>query len=165
MKKIIIMILMILLATSLVGCGAKKKMEEKIGEAITEKMFEEAGGGDIDIDGEEVTITTEEGETAIFGKTEWPTSDLAKSIPKLDSGNVVSVMEMDDYLMISLEETPQKDFADYLDQIKKDYTEDSYDVKSEEYLTYGGGNGKGITISIIYGADETVNITLAKSAE
>lgn len=165
MKKILIMIVMMILAASLVGCGAKKKLEEKIGEAITEKMFEEAGGGDIDIDGDEITITTEDGETAIFGATEWPTSDLAKSIPKLDSGNVVSVMETDDYVMISLEETPQKDFAHYLDKIKEEYTEDSYDMKSEEYLTYGGSNGEGVTISIVYGADKTVNITLGKSAE
>lgn len=165
MKKIMIMILMMLLVVSLVGCGAKKKMEEKIGEAITEKMFEEAGGGDIDIDGDEITITTEDGESVIFGKTEWPTSDLAKSIPELKSGEVISVMETDGYLMISLEETSQKEFADYLDQIKKDFVEDSYDIKSEEYLTYGGGNGKGVTISIIYGADETLSITVAKEAE
>ena len=136
MKKILIMILMMLLLVSLVGCGAKKKMEEKIGEAITEKMFEEAGGGDIDIDGDEITITTEDGGTAVFGKTEWPTSDLAKSIPKLGSGNVISVMEMDDYVLISLEETPEKEFTDYLDEIKDTFTEDSYDIKSEGYISF-----------------------------
>ena len=165
MKKILIMILMMLLAVSLVGCGAKKKMEEKIGEAITEKMFEEAGGGDIDIDGDEITITTEDGNTATFGKTEWPTSDLAKSIPKLGSGNVISVMEMDDYVLISLEETPEKEFTDYLDKIKDTFTEDSYDIKSEGYVSYGGGNGEGVTVTIIYGADETLSITIVKVAE
>lgn len=165
MKKILIMILMMLLLVSLVGCGAKKKMEEKIGEAITEKMFEEAGGGDIDIDGDEITITTEDGNTATFGKTEWPTSDLAKSIPKLGSGNVISVMEMDDYVLISLEETPEKEFTDYLDEIKDTFTEDSYDIKSEGYVSYGGGNGEGITVTIIYGADETLSITIVKVAE
>ena len=165
MKKILIMILMMLLLVSLVGCGAKKKMEEKIGEAITEKMFEEAGGGDIDIDGDEITITTEDGGTAVFGKTEWPTSDLAKSIPKLGSGNVISVMEMDDYVLISLEETPEKEFTDYLDEIKDTFTEDSYDIKSEGYVSYGGGNGEGVTVTIIYGADETLSITIVKVAE
>ncbi|NLZ82501.1 MAG: hypothetical protein GX915_02420 [Clostridiales bacterium] len=165
MKKILIMILMMLLLVSLVGCGAKKKMEEKIGEAITEKMFEEAGGGDIDIDGDEITITTEDGDTATFGKTEWPTSDLAKSIPKLGSGNVISVMEMDDYVLISLEETPEKEFTDYLDEIKDTFTEDSYDIKSEGYVSYGGGNGEGVTVTIIYGADETLSITIVKVAE
>lgn len=162
MKKIIVIFFIMLLAASLVGCGAKKKMEEKIGEAITEKIFEEAGGGDIDIDGDEITITTEEGDTAVFGKTEWPTSDLAKNISKLDSGNLISVVEADDFIMILLEEIPQKDFLDYLDEIKKNFEADPYEMKSEEYLSYGGRNKDDVTIAITYGADATLSITLAK---
>lgn len=165
MKKIIVMIFMMLLAVLLVGCGAKKKLEDKIGEAITEKMFEEAGDGDIDIDGDEIKITTEDGGTAIFGKTEWPASDLSKTIPKINSGNLISVIETDDFVMISLEEIPQKEFTDYLDEIKKAFKEDSYDMKSEEYLSYGGRNGEGVTIAITYGADETLSVTLAKADE
>lgn len=165
MKKVLLVIFTMILAVSLIGCGTKKRFEEKIGEAITEKIFEEAGGVDVDISGEEITFTTEEGESIIFGKTEWPTSNLAKTIPKLDKGTVTSVMEMEDYILISLEGTPEDEFVDFFDEIKKTFSQDSYEMKSDGYVTYGGGDGDGVAVTIIYGSDETLSISIVKTAE
>lgn len=165
MKKILVVIFTMILAISLIGCGVKKKFQEKIGEAITEKIFEEAVGVDVDISGEEITFTTEEGESILFGKTEWPTSDLAKTIPKIDKGTVTSVMETEDYIGISLEGTPEDEFVDFLNKIKKTFTKDSYEVKSDGYVSYGGGNGDGVTVSVIYDSDETLSISIVKVVE
>lgn len=162
MKKIIVGLLAFMLILSFAGCGAKEKMEEKAGEALAEKIIKEAGGGDVDIDGDKVVIKGEDGEQATFGQTEWPTSDLAKSIPKFKGGKVVTVMEMNDSLLIALEEASKEDFADYLDEIKQTFTEQSYDMKSEGNVTYGAENGEGIGVSLIYTTDQTLSITVAK---
>lgn len=52
MKKILICLWAFALLFSFTGCGAKEKLEEK----VTEKAFEETGGGDLDIDGDKITI-------------------------------------------------------------------------------------------------------------
>ncbi|HCF49953.1 MAG TPA: hypothetical protein DER60_06705 [Syntrophomonas sp.] len=162
MKKIIVGLLAFMLILSLAGCGAKEKMEEKAGEALAEKIIKEAGGGDVDIDGDKVVIKGEDGEQVTFGQTEWPTSDLAKSIPKFKGGKVVTVMEMNDSLIIALEEASKEDFTDYLGEIKQTFTEQSYDMKSEGNVTYGAENGEGIGVSLIYTTDQTLSITVAK---
>lgn len=159
MKKILIGLLAFMLVLSFAGCGAK----EKAGEALAEKIIEEAGGGDVDIDGDKVVIKGEDGEEAIFGETEWPTSDLAKSIPEFKSGKVVTVMEMNNSLLIALEKASKEDFADYLDEIKKTFTEEGYDMKSEGNVTYGAQNGEGIGVTLIYTTDETLSITVAQA--
>lgn len=163
MKKIVIWILIVLLAASLAGCGAKEKLDEKAGEALAEKVIEEAGGGDVDIDGDKVVIKGEDGAEAVFGETEWPTSDLAKSIPEFKGGKVVAVMEMNDSLLITLEGASKEGFTDYLDEIKKTFTEETYDMKSEGSVTYGAENGEGIGVMLMYIADEGLSITVTQT--
>ena len=58
MKKISYILIIAALLSAFTGCGAKQKMEEKIAEKVIEQAV---GNADIDIDGEEVTIETEEG--------------------------------------------------------------------------------------------------------
>ena len=65
MKKISYILIIITLLTLLTACGAKQKMEEKIAEKIIEQAI---GGADIDIDGDEITIKSEEGDVT-FGST------------------------------------------------------------------------------------------------
>lgn len=162
MKKIIIWILIVLLAASLAGCGAKKKRGGKVGEALAEKIIEEAGGSDVDIDGDTVKIKGENGEEMIFGETEWPISNLAKNIPEFKVGKVVTVMEMNNSLLITLEGASKDDFLDYLDEIKKTFTEEVYDMKLEDGVTYGAENGKGIGVMLMYVADESLSITVTQ---
>ena len=77
MKKISCILIIIILSTLLTGCGARQKMEEKIAEKIIEQAV---GDADIDIDGDEITIKTEDGDVS-FGSTEWPDSELSGKIP------------------------------------------------------------------------------------
>lgn len=160
LKKIIFLILMSALILTLIGCRAK--LEEK----FAEKIFEEIGGDSFDIDGDTVTIMGENGEEFTFGSTEWPTSDLAKSIPEFKSGKVSTVMEMNDSLLIALEEVPKEDFEDYLDKIKQTFTEATYEMKSDGYVTYGAENGEGIGSMLTYSSDdETLSITVTQAIE
>ena len=165
MKKKLVLILVVLLTVSLIGCGAKEKLEEKAIEAVAEKVIEKAGGGDVDIDGDKVTVKGEDGEEATFGSTDWPTSELAKNIPEFKGGKIVSVMEASDSLIISIEEASKKDFDEYFNEIKKIYTNQSYDMKTEDGITYGASDDKGYGVTIIYGADETLNISLVNTGE
>ncbi|NLJ96596.1 MAG: hypothetical protein GX321_05535 [Clostridiales bacterium] len=74
-------------------------------------------------------------------------------------------METEDYIGISLEGTPEDEFVDFLNKIKKTFTKDSYEVKSDGYVSYGGGNGDGVTVSVIYDSDETLSISIVKVVE
>jgi|BioPla2DNA2_1021312.scaffolds.fasta_scaffold02629_6 hypothetical protein len=165
MKKFIVWILMVLIATSLIGCGTKNKIKEETEETIVEKVIEEAGGGDVDIDGETITIKGEDGQEMIFGNTDWPTSDLAKYIPEFKDGNIVTVMEMNNSLLITLENVSEKDFTDYQDSIKNIFNENSYEMKSEGGVTYGADNGKEIGIMLLYVPDESFSISVQKLSE
>lgn len=152
MKRILTFLLVITLIFSLAGCGEK----------LLERAIEEAGGGNVDLDGDTVTIKGEDGEEMVFGETEWPSSGLAKSIPEFKAGKIVTTMEMNDSLLISLEGVPEKDFEDYLDGIKKIFSEEAYDMNSEGGVTYGAENGEGIAVALIYTADEALSITVTQ---
>ena len=61
MKKILVGILTVMLLLLFTACGAKEKIEEKAGEAIAEKIIEEAGGNEVDIEGDTIKIKGEDG--------------------------------------------------------------------------------------------------------
>lgn len=158
--KIMTLGFMFILLLSLAGCGSKKSIEEKAGEALVEELMEDAGA-DVDVDGETITIKGEDGEEIIYGETEWPTSDLAKNIPEFEAGKVIAVVESNDSAMISLEEVAKEDFMDYLDDIKQDYTVDPMEANSEGDVTYLGSNSSGIGVQLYY-VDKTLSIIVSK---
>lgn len=164
MKKILVCLLMVILVLSFASCGVKDKVEEKAGEALAEKIMEDAGV-DADIDGDKVVLKGEDGEEFVFGDTDWPSSELAKSIPELKSGKVVTVMEANDSALIGLEEVSKEDAKDYFDEIKGSFTEESYSMESDGSVTYGGKNAEGTAIIIVYMPDETFSITVMKAEE
>jgi uncharacterized lipoprotein YehR (DUF1307 family) len=159
MKKNLILLFALVLVLSFAGCGIKGKIQDKVGEAIGEKVIEGVGDGKVDIDGDKITIEGDDGTEVTFGGTEWPKSDMAKNIPKFKNGNVISVVESQEAVQINLEEVSKKDFESYLNQIKKEYTENAFETTSEELISYGADNGKGVGIMLYYG-DEAVSITI-----
>lgn len=156
MKKIVLVIIMIVLLL-MNGCGAKQKMEEK----LTEKIIESAVGSnaDIDIDGDEVTIKSESGDFT-FGSTEWPKTQLTSKIPEFKSGDIVSVMNSEAYAMVIIEKVEASDFMDYYEKVKGEFTQESYESKTEDFISYMGTNEDNIVITISYGSeDKTLSIT------
>lgn len=165
MKKMIAIVLVSLMAISVFsGCGVKKKLEEKAGEAIGEKMLEGlAGEGvDINLDGEEVVIEGSDGEKFEFGSDEWPDSDLAKLIPEYKDGKIDSVFKSNTNIQVTISDTDEKYFADYLDKIKKDFAENTFEGNSDGSFTYSATDTKGNSILIFY-EDEECMISLGES--
>ena len=162
MKKLLVVLLVLLLVLSFAGCGAKEKAEEKAGEALTEKILENAGV-DADLDGDKVVIKGEDGQELTIGAGEWPSSDLAKSIPEFKGGKVVSVMEADDSLFIMIEVISEDDFTAYLDEIKKIFTEEAFKMNTDTGMIYAAGNDKGIGVTLTYEKDAGFSIAVSQA--
>lgn len=162
MKKLLVVLLVLLLVLSFAGCGAKEKAEEKAGEALAEKILENAGV-DADLDGDKVVIKGEDGQELTIGAGEWPSSDLAKSIPEFKGGKVVSVMEADDSLFIMIEEISEDDFTAYLDEIKKIFTEEAFKMNTDTGMIYAAGNDKGIGVTLTYEKDAGFSIAVSQA--
>ena len=155
MKKILIYLLTFMLLISFTGCGAKEKLEEK----VAEKVFEEAGGSDLDIDGDKVTIKGDNGEKVTFGDNKWPTSELAKNIPEFKDGTVNGVLESADSIVITLESVKEEDVSLYWETIKKDFPKDVYEMIATDFITVNGHNDEGINVSLVY-MSEVLTITV-----
>lgn len=146
MKKILICLLTFALLFSFAGCGVQEKAAEK----IAEKAFEEAVGGDLDIDGEKFIITGEDGSTATFGDAQWPTSELVSIIPEFKDGTISGVMEYPDSVVISIESVKSADFYSYYETIKRDFSRDLFEMNSSDSITLTGNNDAGFNVTLVY---------------
>lgn len=158
MKKLLITLLVLLLTLSMAGCGAKEKAAEK----AAEKIFEGAGV-DADIDGDKVVIKGEDGQELTIGAGEWPSSDLAKSIPEFKGGKIVSVMEANDSLFIMIEEISEEDFTAYLEEIKEAFSGENYEMNTGTGMIYTAVNGSDISVMLTYEKDAGFSITVSKA--
>lgn len=148
MKKLIVIFLILALACfGAAGCGAKDKLEEKAAEKLAEEMLEQSGA-DVDIDGEKVTIKGDDGEEVTIGGTEWPKSELGKSIPEFNKGKFSGMMETSNYLLVNLEEVEQSDVAAYIEKIKPDFTLDNFESRSEDMISWSGANDAGLKLTL-----------------
>ena len=73
-------------------------------------------------------------------------------------------MESTDVVMIYMEQVKDKDFAEYLEEIKKLYSLDAYEVKSEENISYMAFNGEGNAVYLTYVTEgEELSISISKT--
>ena len=165
MKQLKIILLASIFILALAGCGTKEKLKEKADEAITEEIIEDATGGDVDIDGDKITVKDESGATITIG-TDWPTSELSKTIPEFKDGVITSVTDSEDIIIISMEQVKSEDYLDYLKEIKKDYSEDSYETSASDLSSYGASNGEGTMVQLYYEIEtELMNITITREVK
>lgn len=149
MKKILVYLLAFALLFSFAGCGAKENLEDK----IAEKIIEETGGVDLDIDGDQYTIKGDNGETIIFGETEWPDSELASIIPEFKGGTINGVMAYPDSIVITVESAKHEDVSSYFEAIKKDFSLGVYEMNSTDSVTWTGSNEDGMNVALVYIGD------------
>jgi len=161
----------------LAGCS----LDKKIGESITEGILEKAGGedADINIDGEDFSITTEDGEMTfdedgysfegedgeemtISGDNEWPEGTAADLIPKFDKGKITATMNLDTGCTIVIEEVEKDDYTEYIEKVKDaGFTTDQYESTSEDMSSYAAYLDEKTNFSIYYfPPDKNVTITL-----
>lgn len=168
MKKMFSVVLVLLLSTILFGCGIKEKIEQEASEAITEKVLEKSSGGevDVDIDGENFSITGEDGEKIEIGATDWPEDEFFKDIPKLDAGNIASTIASDTGTMLVVNEVDADTFSSYYEDIKSAFSQNPVEANFEGLITYSASNENGITISINYTTEDgSVVISASKTTE
>lgn len=164
MKKFIGGLLIFILILSFAGCGAKKNLKEKAGEALAGKIIEAAGGGGVDINKDKVSIKGKDGEKLTIGGTEWPKSKLAKSVPEFKGGKIAAVLDSDDSVMVVLESVKEADAAAYIETVKKKFTQEPFEAKAEGNISYGAKNTDGIGMTLQY-SEETFTITITKAAQ
>jgi hypothetical protein len=157
MRKLSILMAVLITGLMLSGCGVKEKLQEKAAEAITEKML----GGNVDIKGDSVTIKGESGEAVTFGGSEWPDSKL---VPEFKKGTVSSTMVSGKGFVVVVEDVDKGDAEDYRDEIKKDFTEESFEMNNEGGFMYSGKNGDGVTAAVQY-ADGSMTVTVSPPEE
>lgn len=165
MKKILVFLLIALFVFPLAGCGMKEKIEQKVTEKVVEKAIESAVSDEntkVDISEGKITFKGKDGETAIFGGTEWPDID---TIPEFKKGNVVGVVhDNESNAMITIEEVAQKDFEDYLADIKDDFTENVMEMNMGDVISYAGEDGQGNFVQVTYDINgEAVTILITKN--
>jgi len=159
MKKLAYILIILVLLALVTACGAKQKMEEKIAEKVIEQAV---GNADIDIDGDKMTIKTEEGEVT-FGSDEWPDSQIGRRIPEFKKGKISSAMNSEAYKFLMIDEVEEDDFMDYYNEIKGDFNQESYEAKSADTITYTGKNDEGIAIMVSYEkGSKTATISASK---
>ncbi|MDD4568725.1 MAG: hypothetical protein PHE70_01145 [Tepidanaerobacteraceae bacterium] len=164
MKKVLILFLVFVLILSVSSCGVKKKIENKIGEAIGEKIIEGATGQKVDVDGDQVTIKGEDGSKLTLGGGEWPKSDLIQNIPEFKGGKIESAMSTEESVVMFIESVEQQDFEKYLKNIKNDFPEDVFEMNSDEAISYVGLNERSIQVQLTYEIEsKSLSIVVAKT--
>lgn len=162
MKNISVLLLVLALAcTVITGCGAK----EKAGEKIAEKILEQGGVEDVDIDGDKITVKVEDGQKVTVGGSEWPDSELVKNIPEFKHGKIAGIVETSDYLVITFEEVSEADAVAYIEKNKADFTLDNFESKSESMISWSGKKDNGLQLSLTFTDSSFSIMVLMESSE
>ena len=163
MKRIALAAVFVLLLIIMVGC--KKKVEE-VSESIVKGYLKESGEADVNIDGGTVVIKNEDGSEVTYGSTEWPTSDLVKEVPVFKNGLITGTVDSEEYSTIYMEEVNEKDALEYLKELKEKFNKNTYEMKADDIISYGGENKNGVAVVIYYDtASESISISVSKVTE
>lgn len=135
MKRALTLLVSVLMLMALTtACGVKDRIEQEAGEALGEKLLEKAAGDDVDIDldDDSLVIEGDDGERMAIGSGQWPESELARLIPEYKSGEITSVMEMQNSVQVVISGSDADYFADYLESVKSNFNENPYEATSND---------------------------------
>lgn len=150
------------LLLSFTGCGTTNKAADPAGEKMLEKALVEK----VEVEGDTVKFNGDDGQEVVVGKDEWPDYELAKKVPEFTKGTVATAALADDTVTIFLKQVKAGDFDDYLNEIKKTYSNDVYEDRNDAMVTYGGSDGDQISVAINYiRQEETMGITISKAEQ
>jgi uncharacterized lipoprotein len=164
MKKVLSLLIAAMFVLSLAGCGVKKKIENEIGEKIGEKIVEGATNSNVDIDGDKVTVKSEDGTEVTFGGNEWPENEIMKDIPKFDKGTINSATASDELNIIIVDGVEKEDFQNYWEKLKDRFSQEPFSLEADDILSYGGRDEKGVSVQLTYNSsDKTFSLSVSKS--
>lgn len=162
-RRISLIVACLIIAAAFAGCNVK----EKASNAVQDKILEEAIGDNVDIDSNkgEVRVSGEDGEELVFGGGEWPADKAAALIPVFKSGEVQSVMNSDDYCMVIVEKSNEKDWQDYIEKLKNaGFTDDVMEFSDDSTKMYQAKSDKGHVAGASIDSEGTVTITVQPAA-
>jgi hypothetical protein len=158
-KKIMVILLAALMMLTLASCGVKKNIDEKIAEKVTEGVVNKATGGEanIDIKKGELTLKGEDGEEVTFGSTKWPQGEAASLIPEFKKGNIVTVMNSDKACAIMLEKVEEKDYKQYVQELKtRGFNNDAAELSSSTSQNYKAHSNENTMVFVMYDSEQQV---------
>lgn len=147
MKKTISCLLAILMLAALVGCGAKEKIAEK----AAEEFIEGIGGGNVDIDGDNLTIEGEDGENFAAGDNlSWP-GDKMGDLPE-PKASVSAVLNDDatQQCTVAYQGMEKDDAEAYVEKLKKLGYTGGMDLSDADMIMTSGYNSAGDKVDFIY---------------
>lgn len=148
MKKGFLLVLsVLLLILSSVSCNITQNKTDKTAQ---EEVVEGLEDVKVNADDGEVTFTDKDGEKTVYGSTEWPKTDIAKTIPEFTKGSIISVISNKGGAMIDIDQVEEKDFQEYLGKVKKNFSEDAVEGNLAGIYSYSAGNGSGVLVLMNY---------------
>ena len=84
---------------------------------IEKNLEAQAMEADVDIDGDEFTMSTEDGDVTVSQNAKWPSSAPA-DIPEFKKGNLVATVEMDTQVMLNFESVSEEDARAYATKVE-----------------------------------------------
>jgi hypothetical protein len=133
MKRVLVGILAIGLVFGLVGC---KSISEKIGEEIAGGIV----GGDVEVDGEDVTIETEDGAVTVGGDTGEMPKDFPDDFPIDDdavvdtSSNIIANGKVTYYIAL----TSSGEVNDLYDWYKAEFLSEGWEITNDFKMAVDG---------------------------
>ena len=170
-KKITVLLLVALLMMNLAACGAKKSLDDKIAEKVTEGVINKATGGegkvDIDMDSGGISFEGEDGEKITLGDTKWPTGEAATKIPELKKGKIISAMSSEKACMAMLEGLDLQDYKQYIEEVKDSgFVNDAVEQESAASYIYYANSDEAALVYLMYDAEgKTLTVSVEISEE
>lgn len=141
-KQFVVITLAVVLALGLAGCKAAS-------EKVAEEIAGAAVGGDVSVDGDEVTIETDEGSVSVSGEEGTLPDDFPADFPKYPGNKVASATRMaggsDVSFYIGL--TSDDDPLDVYDWYAEKCASAGWTFSSETRLTQAGSEGGLLTMT------------------
>lgn len=146
MKKIVL-VFACFSVLSLTACGKNESVKTtKKTDTSTSSMVKEDG-------------FTSERETPL--DIDWPTAEIGTKIPKPVAGEAEDVIYTDDVLRVDLKSITKKDYDNYYNKIKKDYSSDAKKSDSGDRAYFIGYNKEGYELELFFdGEEKTMGIAL-----
>jgi hypothetical protein len=135
-KTLLTGMLVVLLALALASCGGDKAAEE-----LSEKVAGEAIGGDVEVDNDTVTITTDEGEATISGGDGALAEGFPEEFPIYDGASVraSASVETGGKTQYSATLGTSDPVSDVYDWYKSELSSGGWTIENDMHITTGEG--------------------------
>jgi len=156
MKRAWILVLAIVLVLGVAGC---KSAEEKTAEELTERLLSDKDV-DVDIDGDEVTIETEDGDISIESDEGKLPDGFPRDFPVYDDLKIGSTSRMGNEETVSyyVEAESRDDFDEVYEWYKAELEDEGWEITTDLLTTDGNSD----TVLLVKKGDDSASVTITE---